>query len=356
MTDGLLLVHTNREVVPEVVLPIGLARVADSCDAAGIPVQTLDLAFVRDPKQALRRAIRRFRPAMIGLTVRNVDNADFQAPVYYLPAVAELVRIARTQTDAPIVAGGSGVSIAPGAVRNALGVDAVVGGPGEHPIRELWDRHRRGLHLPGLLMGDVGSPGPVPRYERWLDLKPYRRRGAPLPVQSRRGCPFGCIYCNYADIDGTARYALAELAGVVQGIAGGVAATGLKDVEFVDSTFNSPPAYTQRLCEALARADLGVRYRASGVNPRFANRATLEAMKDAGFVAVRCSPDTAAPELVDGGGSSSGSRSWPRSRPTRPRWSSPRCGRSCSAGRARRRRPSPSRSGSSRSTSTPTTR
>ena len=291
--------HTNREVTPEVVLPIGVSRVADACDRAGIPVAVADLAFVRDPTKTLLKAIGRHKPALIGLSVRNIDNADFRVPVYYLPAVAALVAAAREVTDVPIVAGGSGPSIAPLAVREALGVDTVVAGPGESAMLQLWGMASTGADLPPLIRGEEGTVHPIPHFEKWIDVGPYRRRSAPLNVQSRRGCPFGCIYCNYADIDGTARYGLNELSAVVHAIATATDRLGFRDVEFVDSTFNAPPQYTQQLCEALARADLGLSFQASGINPRFANRATLEAMKTAGFNAVMCSPDTASQELAD---------------------------------------------------------
>lgn len=303
MTEGgLLLVHTNREVTPEVVLPIGLCRVADACQRAAIPVAVVDLAFVRDPARSLLQAIDLHKPALIGLSVRNIDNADFRVPVYYLPAIASLVAAAREVTTVPIVAGGSGPSIAPLAVRAALGVDTVVAGPGEGAMGHLWSLATGGGDLPPVLHGEETTVRPIPAFDRWIDVTPYRRRSAPLNVQARRGCPFGCIYCNYADIDGTARYGLNDLSSVVHSIATATERLGFRDVEFVDSTFNAPPRYTQQLCEALARADLALSFRASGINPRFANRATLEAMKDAGFNAVMCSPDTASQTLADSWG------------------------------------------------------
>lgn len=298
MSGDLLLVHTNRETKPEVVLPIGLVRVAEACKAAGIPTRLLDLAFVRNPEATLLAAIAEGAPRMIGLAVRNVDNADAREPIFYLPHVQRLVAAIRDHSPAPIVAGGTGVSIAPEAVREALGVDCAVSGPGEEAIVRLWGDTVDGQGLPPVVFGQTDSFEPTPRFADWIDVRPYRRRGAPLPVQTRRGCPFHCVYCNYAAIEGVERYDLAPVDSVVEAMRRELASTGLRDVEFVDSTFNAPPKYTRELCAALASADLGAGLTASGINPRFADRATLEAMRDAGFIAIMCSPDSASPATV----------------------------------------------------------
>ena len=298
---GLLLVNTNRETRPTAVLPIGLLRVADACEAAGIDVRVLDLAFVRRPEAKLGKALRQ-RPAMVGFGVRNVDNADVQAPLYYLPFVRSLVDVVKAAGDIPTVVGGAGVSMAPELVRAELGVDCVVSGPGEAVAVDLFRKAEAGEALPETMVGTPTVFAPSARYERWITLAPYRRRGAPLSVQSRRGCPFKCIYCNYSKIEGAAGYELGAIDDIVEAVRERVAATGMTDVEFVDSTFNSPAGFAQKLCAALTEARIGASYVASGVTPRFADRATLEAMKEAGFCAIWCTPDTASPTTIEAWG------------------------------------------------------
>ena len=71
-----LLVSTNRERQPYPVVPNGLACVASALDAAGHRVRFLDLCFAADPVATAREAARTFRPDIIGLSVRNIDNSD----------------------------------------------------------------------------------------------------------------------------------------------------------------------------------------------------------------------------------------------------------------------------------------
>src|SRR5438309_8326138 len=85
--DGarVLLVSTNRERQPYPVVPNGLACIASALDAAGHTVEFLDLCFESDPSAAARIAAARFKPDIIGLSVRNIDNSDAIALRHYTP-------------------------------------------------------------------------------------------------------------------------------------------------------------------------------------------------------------------------------------------------------------------------------
>ena len=299
--SGLLLVHTNRETRPTTVLPMGLLRVADACDAAGIPTRVLDLAFLRAPQRALARAVKEHDPDAVGFAVRNIDNADFRAPRYYLEEVEPLIAaLRRARPDLPILAGGAGISMAPEACQEALGVDCVIAGPAERTLPRIWPEilARGRAALPAVIQGELGPCDPTADFSRWLDLKPYKRRNAPLGVQARRGCPYHCVYCNYAAIEGATKYEMGEPSVVVDALREQVDRTGIRDVEFVDSTFNSPPKFTIALCEALAQADLGLALQASGITPRHGTADVLEAMRSAGFSAITCSPDAASDATI----------------------------------------------------------
>lgn len=297
----LLLVSTNRELTPSPALPLGLMRVAEACEGAGIPVEFLDLAFARNPVAAIRNALVTHQPKMVGLSVRNIDNCDARRPIYYLGQVRPYVDAIREHADIPVVVGGASIALAPLAVRDVLGVNTVVAGPGEEALPALWAAHEAGEDLPELVHGEAANLAPTASFSRWLDLPRYKRRGAPINVQSRTGCPYGCVYCNYARMEGS-RYELGDIDAVVESVRREVLATGIRSVEFVDSTFNSPPQYALQLCEALAKADLNLTLGASGITPRHGGLELLTAMKAAGFDTMWCSPDTAAPATIAGYG------------------------------------------------------
>src|SRR6476620_6921536 len=80
-----LLVSTNRERQPYPVVPNGMACVASALDGAGHEVTFLDLCFESDPAAAAAKAARETDPAVIGVSVRNIDNSDAIALQHYTP-------------------------------------------------------------------------------------------------------------------------------------------------------------------------------------------------------------------------------------------------------------------------------
>lgn len=75
-----LIVSTNRCHEPVPVMPIGACMVAEAAERAGHGVRVLDMMFARDPLAALRRELDGFRPEVVGISARNIDNADMLAP------------------------------------------------------------------------------------------------------------------------------------------------------------------------------------------------------------------------------------------------------------------------------------
>jgi radical SAM superfamily enzyme YgiQ (UPF0313 family) len=119
---------------------------------------------------------------------------------------------------------------------------------------------------------------------------------AAAPLQSKRGCPFSCIYCTYGISEGR-EYRLVppkELAAAV----GRLAAMGCRDIEMVDNVFNSPYDHALEICEALARNRPPVRLQTLELNPAFIDDELLGSMARAGFVGVGVTADSAADPVL----------------------------------------------------------
>ena len=69
--------------------------------------------FQGDTKAAIRDCIAQFRPEVIGISVRNIDDQNMADPKFLLPAVRDVVATCRSACNAPIVVGGAGYSIFP---------------------------------------------------------------------------------------------------------------------------------------------------------------------------------------------------------------------------------------------------
>jgi radical SAM superfamily enzyme YgiQ (UPF0313 family) len=310
-----LLVSTNRERQPYPVVPNGLACVASALDAAGHEVQFLDLCFAKDPTAAARDASRRFNPDVIGVSVRNIDNSDAIALRHYTPEARDVLRALRKATPkAQIVAGGAAFGVAPEALFRDLEVDYAVAGDGERASVALINALSSGTQIgsmPGLVRDRNGTvvftpPGedadldslPPPSLHRWVDLARYERHGATIPIQTKRGCVYRCVYCTYRNVEGWG-YRTRDPELVADEIEELKVKAGIHHFDFVDSTFNSPPGHAVQVCEAITRRNLGVRLDTTNFTPATASPELLGAMKAAGFRTLGISAESASDAVLE---------------------------------------------------------
>jgi anaerobic magnesium-protoporphyrin IX monomethyl ester cyclase len=315
--DGarVLLVSTNRERQPYPVVPNGLACIASALDDAGHTVSFLDLCFAADPVASARRAAVEFRPDVIGVSVRNIDNSDAIALRHYTPEAREVLHsLRRASPEAKVIAGGAAFGVAPEALFRDLGVDYAVAGDGERASVALVDALSSGRPieaLPGLVRDRNGTvaftpPGedadldslPRPSLHRWVDLARYQRHGATIPIQTKRGCVYKCIYCTYRNVEGWG-YRTRDPEMVADEIEELKVKAGVSHFDFVDSTFNSPPGHAIQVCEAIARRKLGVHLDTTNFTPATASAELLGAMRAAGFRSLGITAESASDTVLE---------------------------------------------------------
>ena len=305
----ILLVSVNRASAPYAVAPLGISYIAGAARADGHDVALLDLCFSHDVAADIARAVRRSPPDLIGVSIRNVDNLTYPASVSYLDEIRAAVATLRTQSRAPMVLGGAGFSIFPERMLSLLGVEFGVIGDGEETLC-LLARHLAGggevPDLPNLVRqgGDARRitrrPAPFAgngRPARDLLGNPrYLALGGMANLQTKRGCPFRCVYCTYPHIDGES-LRLRPPADVVEELASMVEESGLDEVFFVDDIFTWPPDHALGICEEIERRKLRVEWTCFatplGMTPNLAR-----AMKRAGCRGVEFGTDTASPRLL----------------------------------------------------------
>lgn len=311
-----LLVSTNRERSPQPVVPNGVACVASALEADGHDVQVLDLCFTRDPVAAARRVALAVRPDVVGLSVRNIDNSDTIALRHYTPEAAAVLRTLRAAApQAAIIAGGAAFGVAPESLFTELGVDYAVAGDGERASVRLVQALARGDRIentPGVVRRADGDrvvftpPGedadldalPRPQLARWLDLRRYQRHGATVPVQTKRGCVYRCVYCTYRNVEGWG-YRLRDPDLVADEIDELRRDADVRDIDFVDSTFNSPPGHAIAVCDAIARRGLPVHLETTNFTPAAVSDELLVAMRRAGFRALGVTAESASDPVLD---------------------------------------------------------
>ncbi len=302
-----LLISANTERISTPPLPLGLACVGAGCRKAGHEVLLVNLMFEGDPLAALRDSIAAFRPGVIGISVRNIDDQNCARPRFLLPPVREIVEACRALSDAPIVLGGAGYSIFPESALEYLGADMGIRGEGELAFPALLERLAGngdvsglpGLYLPGRPAAAMNPPAPIddlplPEPEFWIPPVPDRTEFW-IPVQGKRGCPMLCSYCSTRHIQGTTTRKRSPEP-VVNWLER-TAARGFRKFVFVDSTFNSPPGYAKDLCRAIIRRGLDVALWCI-VYPKWVDHELVELMARAGASEVSIGFESGSDEVL----------------------------------------------------------
>jgi hypothetical protein len=258
-------VSGNRERLPDAVTPLGLLYVMASTPERHEKV-LVDLCFEEDPKAALHAALTRLQPELVALGMRNIQNNDYGGMPDNLAYYADLIRVARSATAAPIVVGGAGFSVMPRELMQRLKPDFGISGEGEDAFPRLvaaLEKDGEGLEEIGnlhRLTGEgVRSNPPPPRF---LDLNaltvpdralvdPRYREYAIDSVQTKRGCPLKCTYCTYPIIEGVVGRVRDPKAIVDEMFRALDDQPDTKHFFIVDSVFNLPTSHAKKVCREL---------------------------------------------------------------------------------------------------------
>lgn len=309
-----LLVNTNREGGLWSAFPAGFCAVAAATSAAGHDVHTLDLRFIRDPAAAFRRALRRADPDVVGFSIRNIDSVSAWDPVFFLEAIRDELIPACRQASVPSVIGGPAVGVGGQALVDFLDADWGIAGEAEEVFPRLVESlasETPPSALPGLLRrGAPVPPGwhpaqlpdlsrmPPPDPARWVPARRYWRAGTTYPLLTRRGCSFGCVYCSYTRIEGSAcRFRSPD---AVVGEMRAMVGKGVRRFEIVDSVFGLPESHALAVCDAIRDANLPVRLDVSALHPLAVTPRLLDSLEAAGVRSVLCTPDTFSRAGLDG--------------------------------------------------------
>ncbi|MEJ2201032.1 MAG: lipid biosynthesis B12-binding/radical SAM protein [Desulfuromonadaceae bacterium] len=296
------LLSSNATIDPYPVYPLGMAVVAAALSAAGHDVCQFDyLAAGRSP-DLLRERIEAFAPDFIGLSLRNLDNADSfsQLQGWYLDAARELLAAVRQVSRAPLILGGPAFSLLPEAILDYLGGDYGIVGEGERALPELLQALAENRPVPRLIRDTPlldGSRLAAPLYVPEL-VRFYRQESGLLNLQSKRGCPHRCSYCSYPRLEGE-RFRFRDPVQLAEEIERLQRDQGVDSLFFTDSVFNDPQGHYLLVAEEFLRRGLKLRW--SGFfRPQGMGVKELSLLKRAGLFAMELGTDAASDSTLEG--------------------------------------------------------
>ncbi len=303
----ILLISVNRERMPFPVFPLGLAYLARPLREEGHQIEVVDLCFSQEVSVDLNNTLHRFQPDLIGISLRNLDNLTYPTSVSYLEEVEEVIKICRQSTSSPLVIGGSGYSLAPKELFRHLDIDFGIVGEGEEVFLQLVRGLERGDPIspsPSLLLKEKPFPHlikgaqafPIQGPDRALfATRRYLEDGGMGNIQTKRGCPFFCIYCTYPLLEGK-KIRTRKTEEVTEEIRQ-LVEEGVDYIYFVDDIFNYPPSYAEGLCREMVRKKFDVKWSAF-VNPSFLTEDLLNWMKEAGCMGIEFGTDSGSPRMI----------------------------------------------------------
>lgn len=267
----ILLVSANRHTEPYPVYPIGLSYLQGYLEKylPGFSVEIFDCNLADNHQ--LAEVIGRVHPAYIGISLRNVDGANSLDTSSFVSGYKRLIEGIRAHTGNPIIIGGAGFSIYPQAIFDVLKPDYGVVGEGEMSLKCLIETLECGgdiRDIEGIVYYDEDCfvCNKHINYLSALDVKfesslvdYYWRQSGMLNIQTKRGCPYHCIYCSYPLIDGRLVRTL-DTDLIVDNIRQLKEETGVDYLFFTDSVFNIGSDYNAELAEKLICSGVNIRW------------------------------------------------------------------------------------------------
>jgi radical SAM superfamily enzyme YgiQ (UPF0313 family) len=230
---------------------------------------------------------------IIGISIRNIDTTDTTDPKGFFNAQRELVEKIRACSSALIVIGGSGFTIFPEEIMNALDADYGIIGEGERLslLLDALEYQKDVTAIPGVVTRRHPKPVPAPwigEFHRDISndysrFEYYVKHGGMLNLQSKRGCSLNCIYCTYPHVEGAAQRLIdpAEVADTALWLQ----AAGAKYFFITDSTFNTDYAHTLNVAQAFTNAGVSIPWGAFFTPTRMPD-GYFRSLRDAGLTHV----------------------------------------------------------------------
>jgi len=299
------LVSLNTCSHPFEVYPLGLAIIAESCRRLGHDVRQHDyLAAGKDQARLIAEA-KNYQPDVIGISLRNlddnVDGFNQTGNAAKFAWIGEVIRQLKGAAAAPVVLGGSAFSLMPEVILDLTGADFGIVGEGDRAFTRLVAVLRDGGPADRIINGsqpylqgcDIGAGLYDPSLVRY-----YCQQSDMVGIQTKRGCPFRCVYCTYPFLEGSS-FRYRDEDDVIDELARLKRDHHCSNFFFTDSVFNDPAGRYRQLLEAIVVKELGIRWTAY-FTPYGLTRDDVDLCKRAGLFAVELGTDASSDTTLAG--------------------------------------------------------
>lgn len=289
---ALISCNVNRDPYP--VYPLGMTMVAEAARLRGHDVSEWDMIVHGDTTKDIQNFIRQSQPDYVGLSLRNVDSANYNQQDAYFAEYKVVVDAIKSVTHAPVILGGSAYTIFPQEMLKELGADYGIAGEGEQVFCDLINQLELDpdsaypiYYNKATMHGDEFSCNN--RDAALADF--YLNKGGMLNIQTKRGCPHRCAYCSYPVLEGK-RYRFRDARNVVDEIDMLIKKFKADYYFITDSVFNDAAGNYLKIVEELIRRDIAVPWTCY-LRPDDFTKEQAELLKRSGLVSIEWGTDCA---------------------------------------------------------------
>ncbi len=282
---NVLLINPNRYKFPPVP-PLGLEYIAACLENKGHASTIVDLTFSEDIYRDIDKAVDSFAPAIVGITVRNIDSCLYHTNEFFLDEIKDILIYVKSRYRLKAIIGGSGLSINPKATREYLNADYAIIGPSENIVHEVLTeiKHSKGKRT--IYQGKFKPDRPCSRKPDLVDYKKYFDAGGIAGFETHKGCSSSCVYC----LEARTPVSFKRIEDVLEEIRGFVT-KGYNHFHLCDSEFNENLEYSLKFCSALKKSGIQIQW-AVYMKPGNISKNLMSLMKETGIYLITLSVDS----------------------------------------------------------------
>lgn len=288
----ILLLSANTAKTPYPVYPLGMSIIAKSLIQAGQIVRQTDFLYLGQSYDLLISEIKDFKPDVIGISIRNIDNTNSIHELEFLKSVKSIVNIIKAENNLTVVLGGAGFSLMPEKILEYTKADYGINGEGEKSFLTLISKFQNNEFPDKKIFQSnqmiSGEKIMSAEYDSRL-MNFYSSFGKIGSMQTKRGCLYKCSYCTYPLLEGP-DLRLRNPGDVCDDIELLIDKHGIRFLFFTDSLFNDPKQQYLAIINEMKLRKICVPWSAF-FSPEGLNEQNLNLMKETGLTALELGSD-----------------------------------------------------------------
>ena len=267
----ILLISANQFTVPYPVYPLGLSYISSYLKSRlpDYDIRIFDL--VLNNIDELIKYLKTYKPDYIGISLRNIDDVNIYNKESFISNYKNIINEIKKNTKSKIIIGGSGFSIFPETLFEYLKPDFGIYGEGEESFYKLiysLDNNLDYRNIEGLVYNRNNNiiltkrtkyfKNPDFCFEENL-IDYYWKHSGMLNIQTKRGCPYNCVYCTYPLIEGS-KVRLLNTDKIIEALSDIYFNKGIDYIFFTDSVFNINNDFNFELAEKIIKNKITIRW------------------------------------------------------------------------------------------------